>query len=174
MGVGFYNPQLDTACSNPPYRTMVAGGHRFIRGNHDNPRVCKRHTQYIPDGTIEGASMFIGGAFSTDRARRTEGYDWWSDEELSIVELNSILDNYVAAAPLVVVTHTCPEIVARRICGRSGRPYSSVSRTDQAFQAMFELHQPEYWVFGHHHYSFREVIDGTRFICLNELEYVDL
>ena len=44
------------------------------------------------------------------------------------------------------------------------------SRTRQAFQAMFEAHQPDLWVFGHWHHSFDGVLDGTRFVCLNELE----
>ena len=63
------------------------GRHRFIRGNHDNPTVCKQDmTGYIADGTVEDDVMFIGGAWSIDNPvappgwyRRTAGYDWWDD-----------------------------------------------------------------------------------------------
>lgn len=39
---------------------------------------------------------------------------------------------------------------------------------------MFEMHQPRIWLFGHWHFDFDGVIDGTRFICLGELSYRDL
>ena len=80
MGVGFlriggYSDGEEY--NNPPHHSMVAGDHRFIRGNHDNPSVCRRHSQYIPDGTVEGNIMYIGGAVSIDRAWRRDGYSWW-------------------------------------------------------------------------------------------------
>lgn len=160
---------------NPPFDLMVKGGHRFIRGNHDNPAVCKKHKQFIPDGTVEGDKMFIGGALSIDREWRTEGFDWWPDEELSIQELNGLLDVYAVTQPRVMVTHECPESVAEAICkARNQAKYDLPSRTRQAFQAMLESHRPEAWVFGHWHFSFDAVIDGTRFVCLNELEAKDI
>jgi hypothetical protein len=39
---------------------------------------------------------------------------------------------------------------------------------------MFSIHKPDLWIFGHWHCDADEVIDGTRFICLNELSYVDV
>ncbi len=44
-----------------------------------------------------------------------------------------------------------------------------MSRTMQALNAMFELHRPDLWFFGHWHRSAGAVIDGTRFQCLGEL-----
>ena len=67
MGVGFLRWPHGDPSPNPPYDRMVAGGHRFIRGNHDSPKVCAKHSQCIPDGTIEDDVMFIGGALSIDR-----------------------------------------------------------------------------------------------------------
>jgi hypothetical protein len=46
--------------------------------------------------------------------------------------------------------------------------YPSLSR--QAFNSMLQFHQPKVWVFGHWHRSFDNVINGTRFVCLDELE----
>lgn len=37
---------------------------RFIRGNHDNPAMCKTMKTWIPDGLIENDVMYIGGAWS--------------------------------------------------------------------------------------------------------------
>ncbi len=41
-------------------------------------------------------------------------------------------------------------------------------------QAMFEIHQPENWVFGHWHTNFKQCINNTKFKCLPELTYVKL
>src|SRR5262245_14865759 len=60
MGVGFFKAEPDGSI-HPPYEKMVVSNARFIRGNHDNPNVCRRHTQWIPDGHLEDSMMFIGG-----------------------------------------------------------------------------------------------------------------
>jgi hypothetical protein len=38
---------------------------------------------------------------------------------------------------------------------------------------MWETHQPELWIFGHRHVPFDQVANGTRFVCLAELEARD-
>lgn len=185
MGVGFrykQGPRAGEVHANPPHYAMVRGaGHRFIRGNHDALSECSRHSQWIPDGHVEetslGTMMFIGGALSIDRAYRNEGYDWWADEELSITELNALVDKYIEVRPAVMVTHECPEDVAvevaRKIGGIKMDPRFA-SRTRQAFQSMWSSHSPGTWLHGHWHASFDHVIKGTRFICLNELEFMDI
>ena len=50
--------------------------------------------QCIHDGTVEGETMFVGGALSIDKHFRQEGYSYWSDEELSYMELDEIFLNY--------------------------------------------------------------------------------
>lgn len=175
MGVGFLKWPHGTPSLNPPYDAMREGDHRFIRGNHDNPGACKRHTQYIPDGTVENDMMFIGGAVSIDKAYRIEGYSYWSDEELSLAELNQMVDIYATVRPRIMVTHECPEEVSKVLCERAGwAKFEIGSRTRQAFQSMFETHKPELWIHGHWHLSMDHVVDGTRFICLAELEYKDI
>jgi hypothetical protein len=180
LGVGFRHtqgPRVGEIYGNPPHYAMVRGDHRFIRGNHDSPIECKKHSQFIPDGTVENDVMYIGGALSIDRAWRIEGYSYWSDEEASVEELNRFVDIYATVKPRVMITHECPESVAEIIGARFYRKKLEpefASRTRQALQAMFEIHQPELHVFGHWHHSFDEVINGTRFICLSELEYRDV
>jgi hypothetical protein len=175
MGVGFFKWPHGEACTNPPFEKMVKGDHKFIRGNHDNPAVCQKHTQWIPDGTIENGVMYIGGALSIDRAFRIEGFSWWPKEELSIAELNQLVDKYIEAKPRVMITHECPDLVANELVRYIGRDkFDDPSRTRQAFQSMWSAHSPEVWVFGHWHHSFDHVLNGTRFKCLAELECFDL
>jgi Icc-related predicted phosphoesterase len=170
FGIGFND------WNAPPIVEMVAGNHRFIRGNHDNLSVCKKTVQWIPDGTVEGNMMFVGGAWSIDRPWRTEGVDWWPDEELSIVELTAMIDTFVETKPEIMVTHDCPHSVADLILLRNGGGHKPnyPTRTGQALEMMFAQHQPKIWIFGHWHINFDYIHNGTRFICLGELSHIDL
>ena len=171
MGVGFRRWPHRNWQENPPYDLMVEQNARFIRGNHDNPAVCGNHTQCIKDGTVEDDMMFVGGAFSVDWRFRVEDYSWWKDEELSFNSLVRIHDVYMVAKPACMVTHDCPITVIKHL--HSHHLYEN-SRTQQALEAMWEKHKPKVWVFGHHHMSFDEIIEGTRFVCLNELEVKEI
>lgn len=181
MGVGFKKisaaPDAWEWLPNPPYDAMFAGNHRFIRGNHDNPQVCARHNQWIPDGTVENDVMFIGGGLSIDKHLRLEGYSWWPDEELSQAEWEPVVDKYLAVKPRIMLTHECPEQAAAHLFGvltSQGYKLEWPSITRQAFQAMWDGHEPELWVFGHWHQSKDAKMRGTRFVCLNELETMEI
>lgn len=176
FGIGFYTPYWhesvnDWMKANPE--------HRFIRGNHDDPAMCKTMHNYIADGTIEGDVMYIGGAWSIDHAMRTPGIDWWHDEELSIVELDNLIYAYTAHQPRVMITHDCPTAIAwemfvSRGDGWGGSKSQIKTRTGEALQAMWEQHQPEMWFFGHWHQTRDLTVHGTKFQCLGEHDYVDV
>lgn len=154
--------------------------HQFIRGNHDDPARCKTMPGYIDDGTVENDVMFIGGAWSIDWAYRREGLDWWKDEELSIEQLNRLYDVYVTVKPRVMITHDAPTDVTYEMFVQSGLAIGGPNakkiqtRTGQAFQAMFDAHQPESWLFGHWHHSMQYIYGRTVFQCIGELDYVDV
>lgn len=179
MGVGFKRMHVredgNPYFPNPPHRLMKAGNHRFIRGNHDNPEVCKRHSQYISDGTYEHENgiMYVGGAASIDANFRVEGYSWWPDEELSVVEFNKIITDYCDIKPNIMITHECPNSILSTIF-QGKQIFKESARTRQAFDTMFQYHRPKLWIFGHWHTSACMNILGTLFICLNELEYIDI
>jgi len=71
-----------------------------------------------------------------------------------------------------MVTHDCPWFFYNNI--HSYKRFGNASRTANAFEEMFHIHKPERWIFGHHHTSIREVVQGCEFICLAELEYIDV
>lgn len=182
MGVGFktFSQGEIKYAQNPPFDTMKEGDHRFIRGNHDNPQACMNHPFWITDGEIIDDDIYcLGGAVSIDRVWRTEGYDWWPDEELSVQRLELEVDLYKAAKPSIVITHDCPESIARmmmdelKIYDKDKFP----SRTRQALESMFFFHQPKLWIFGHWHKTITFPTQhtlGTTFKCLGELEYEDI
>ncbi|MCL2430304.1 MAG: metallophosphoesterase [Alphaproteobacteria bacterium] len=176
MGVGFFKLRRGEIVPdhNPPHERMVEGNHRFIRGNHDNLDVCTRQRQWIRDGTVEGDVVFVGGAYSIDQGVRTQGLDWWPDEELSIVELDRLIDVYGAARPRIMVTHDCPQFLEATMLEAVGSTISIPTRTRQAFDAMFEHHQPQHWVFGHWHRTLRTQWGGCTFTCLDELDGLEI
>jgi hypothetical protein len=149
---------------------MGSGFHRFIRGNHDNPDYCKRNPYCIGDGDLVDNIFFMGGAESIDRGLRTPGYDWWPDEEVKLTKfLDYVLPNYMLGGFNIVVTHDCPRSVAKDLFD-----VDSNSTTRHMLQILFDEYQPDLWVFGHWHRSTRKKINGTEFVCLAELEILDL
>jgi predicted phosphodiesterase len=138
---------------------------RFIRGNHDNPEVCREHPNYLGDYGQAGDLFYISGAYSLDHALRSEGVDWWPEEQLSYQELQNMIDLYVKVKPKYVISHDCPDIVCTELYGENRFP----NRTQQALQVCIEEHQPHKWVFGHHHVDYRSIMQGTEFICRKEL-----
>lgn len=175
FGIGFSGPYWEDRTNQFHH----SGQHRFIRGNHDKPETCKNDmTGYIADGTVENDVMYVGGAWSIDYRYRTEGVDWWRDEEASTVELRQFLDTYAMIKPRVMITHDCPTLAAYYMFIREGKSIGGnvqyLTRTAETLQAMFEIHQPEEWYFGHWHATKSRVIDGTKFNCLGICDFVDV
>jgi len=167
FGAGFRPlPQMDAA-------------HRFIRGNHDDPAVCAQSPNWIADGTVENGMFFIGGATSIDQHSRIEGVDFWRDEEVTIAAGNALIDAYEAEVQKsgrfnFVVSHECPENIARTIFSTRKDKIEDHSRTRQILEAMLTISAPKVWIFGHWHHDVDVVIGETRFICLSELSFIDL
>ena len=140
--------------------------HKVCFGNHDDPAFLDHpHStgdfRHFPAWDL----LTIRGAFSIDRAMRIEGRDWWPDEELSYARFQECVDLIARTHPAVIVSHDAPASVVKQFFGYEGR-----SITNAGLQACFEVHQPKLWVFGHHHAHRDVVVNGTRFVCLDELE----
>jgi len=148
---------------------VLSKGHRAIRGNHDNPILCESLDYIIPDFSYLNNIFFVGGASSWDRRSRVEGIDWWPEEERTIQELNKGIETYNCIDPEIVVSHDCPDFIARDFFKAT-----DTSRTRQALNAMYEINQPALWVFGHWHRHLDVKIGRTRFIGLDKLEYRDI
>lgn len=160
---------------------------KIIRGNHDDPQPFKENLKFgslelVPDysyRTIEGTKfLFIGGAISIDRIWRTEGVDYWKAEG---IEFN--LDKILEDAD-IVVTHSFPDF-----CTLSPRDFSNIlwainkdyplknelieerKYLTEVYKKMLETRKPKIWVGGHFHLSKTEIINNTKFKCLdiNEL-----
>lgn len=177
--------------------------HKILGGNHDdyyeeNGIFVNQTPHFLGDYGIHtvpdfGDIFFVRGGRSIDASIRAEGFDWFRQEEISYVQGLKALEFYKETKPNFVISHECPEEVIHllqqdreervkrkkkgpffaRIKTWNGMPILP-SKTAFLLQGMFEFHQPKFWLFGHHHQSFNKVHNGTRFICLNELQYMDI
>jgi hypothetical protein len=151
--------------------------HKFIRGNHDFPYGCTLEPNYIEDGHVEKIAntnediMFIGGAYSIDKPWRTEGIDYWSDEELSYDALNYMISKYIMTKPKVLIAHEVPQFLTKHF---GIKIFDIPSRTRDALDEMFHYHKPELMISGHWHFAFDQVIDGCRHIILDCNHYIDI
>jgi Icc-related predicted phosphoesterase len=100
---------------------------------------------------------------------RTPGVSWWSDEELGSMESFDCYEEYVKVKPSVVVSHDAPNIVTQHLIDpKMGRLHKT--STGSLLNSCLEAHKPLLWIFGHWHKSYDNELDGTRYVCLNELE----
>lgn len=156
---------------------------KSLRGNHDSPNEAWNHPNYIGDygyfvpnekhvyRDTNPPFFFVSGAASIDIAYRKAGRDWWYNEELSIESFDRCVELYRKIKPDIVITHDAP---------RSAYPslgidkiFQDVShRTIDYLNRMLNIHQPTWWIFGHHHKRFVGKIEGceTTFVCGDELD----
>ena len=174
MGMGFKGVGLHE----------MSQDHKWFRGNHDNPEKCRANANYLGDyGYLPEDKLFwLAGGYSIDRSHRIEGVSWWRDEELSIEELGKAVNLYEESKPDYVLSHEAPTEAAiwilqsLGIIGGYKRSDNENSRTAQALQIMYEMHQPKEWVFGHFHVDktfHLKQNSRTEFHCVGELsQYV--
>lgn len=180
FGFGWFGPNENK------FIDQVSLDHKFIRGNHDDPKVAKEQKTYLGDfGFLPDQNLFyLSGAWSFDWYLRTPNVDWWIDEELSIEEFEKAYNLYVESKPRIVVTHDCPVMqFVTNLQQHSPINQNSVILSETHFmsrhgrspltnfqlQKFFDGWQPELWIHGHHHKMVDCQLDNTRFVCLPAL-----
>lgn len=162
--VGFSFETLDNV---DPKKFVIVGG------NHDNYSKIVNVPHYLGDyGYVNNFNgidfFFFRGAYSIDRQYRTIGIDWWEQEQLKIEDFMKARELYRQIKPDVVLTHDCPQSLYSYLLPPGAKIYENI--TSWALEELFNIHQPKFWRFGHFHNSWRKVVNGTDFRCLNELE----
>ena len=152
--------------------------HKIVAGNHDNYDILPNFPHYLGDWgnvSLGGTEFFfLRGAYSIDRDSRTIGMNWWSQEEITIESFMEARTFYRELKPKIVITHTCPESLAPAFLNPRYSHRVHVTKTGWMLDELFNIHQPQLWVFGHFHVS-KTIMEGrTRFTCLDELETLDI
>jgi hypothetical protein len=154
-------------------RNVDPKNHVFIGGNHDNYDKVEQVPNYLGNYgyTVDFNGLdffFYRGAYSIDKQYRTIGIDWWANEENNIETFMQARELYRSIKPDVMLTHDCPESLVTHLLPPGARVYQNT--TGWALQELLNIHQPKLWFFGHWHCSWKMMISGTEFRCLNELE----
>lgn len=149
----------------------IVGDHLINMGNHDYIPYVNEHKASTKDWNFypENSIFTVRGAWSIDRMYRTEGVDWFPNEELSYQRGLECFDEYLKVKPEIVVSHDCPHQIRKYLFDIKQK-----SNTSNLLQAMFNEWKPKIWIFGHHHRSDKCKNGRTRFICLSELETLDV
>jgi len=163
----------------PKERKIVKAGDteiRFCDGNHEDhwslrnlkdnevyPNVFyqKRGSVYtLEDGRNV---LFMGGAQSIDKIYRTEGLDWFREEEISYADMENLPDPNTKID--IVISHTCPESIESQLFNGYNLSVDDWSR--KALEHIRQIYKPDLWYFGHFH-GFKEFYAlGCKWTCLN-------
>lgn len=169
-----------------PITVLDSDRHKVLGGNHDNYELVEgqfinQTPHFLGDFGVHtvpevGDFFFVRGGYSIDKAYRTEGVSWWPGEQLSYAQGYKAYEKYQEVRPDLMLSHECPEFVIDMVSGSKVWDGEVIrpSMTAKLLQQMFEIHQPKMWFFGHHHRTFEKEVNGTMFICLPELDYIDL
>ena len=96
---------------------VLPEGHRFLRGNHDSPELCRQHSGYLGDyGCLpDDGLFFLSGAQTASWRVLGNSKYWYRDEELPSEALEAAYALYESAKPSIVVSHEAPVEAAREI-----------------------------------------------------------
>ena len=182
----YFSVQLGDMGFNYSGLRGIGNKHLFIPGNHDNYDALPiQALQDFGPVKLGPFSLFYArGEWSIDIKQRTEamrqGFQkcWWEEEELSFKEMEECLDLYKFCKPDTVLTHGCPasiseEVGSPGVWAAFGWDGPRTSNTQLLLQNMFEAHQPKLWLFGHYHRKWTKEVNGTTFMCIDELDHVD-
>jgi hypothetical protein len=129
---------------------------------------------------------YVRGAWSIDRNRRSQGIDWFPEEQLSAEVLDAkcteISDD--SNCYEFIVSHDGPNWVCKEMFGytntfvenRTSAYFDELSRNIVYSTDSYggNYISPHYWVFGHHHKTRVYKERGVTFICVGENAYVDI
>lgn len=154
----------------------------FVDGNHENhdmlravtvdqgvvdePVKIQENVYYLPRSLrffLDGVSfMALGGAHSIDRDARVEGFDWFPDEKLSIVDCYRAC---VGGVVDVMITHDCPAGVdipsLRKTAYMVSQKDADATDNHRALlRNVVDVVKPKLLVHGHYHEFYGRILDG--------------
>ncbi len=126
------------------------GGKVLIEEDYPNLIFAKDGETYNIDGK---SVLVIGGAYSVDKELRLlYGHKWFKDEQLTIEEMNNILNKVKGKHFDIVLTHTCPYKYEPREVFMPGLNQSKVDKSMEHFLDEIEENiSYDKWYCGHYH-----------------------
>ena len=173
----------------------------FFRGNHDNPEFFNSNSEYIVGKTttikvlkdydilnseLYGRILIVPGAISIDRYAREEDSSWWKDEgtlNLTDSELSEI------GTVDLVLSHTLPYLTKlskeqldnleeKEKLYKGSKYYNNTLSIELLNEKNYLIKlqsviKAKQWISGHYHVSTINLIDNTKYISLNIMEFYE-
>jgi hypothetical protein len=140
---------------------------KVIGRNGPDPIEIEPNIFYCPIGSStiinDKTFLFIGGADSIDKAWRTAGVSWFSQEVLTMDDIDYIMSRNIK--PDVICSHTCPFIF--NIFDKLGIYDKLYDPTSRLLDVVWEQFQPKNWFFAHFHGFAQGRCGKTDWKCLN-------
>lgn len=149
--------------------------HKWFRGNHDNPERCNNSSNFLGDfGFRPDKNLFwVGGANTPPPFQQEIGIAWWPDEWLSKDQEDACRDLYLEHKPKIVLSHTCPRSVVDHMPLLDNTVIYE-QRGEHFLQSLFEIHQPQLWIFGHFHQDKIVLKYNTTFVCIRDKGFITI
>lgn len=173
-----YSIQLgDFGLTDPEFLNEVDyTQHKIIFGNHDLWNCKEKYPHFLTKfGQLSIGSFdffYIAGGKSIDAAWRTPYVDWFPEEEMTYAQGQECIDLYDSVRPKYVLSHECPSLAFLSLVPNPMCMEKSITR--EIMSQCFAKHHPTMWIFGHHHRTKRFMVESTSFLCLAELNYIDI
>jgi len=155
--------------------------HRAFTGNHEvfdtsSEWYWRKMKHFLGDyGTIDIPHMpfifYMRGGFSLNHKRK--GLSWSEEEELGKREIDQAIILYSQVEPDIMISHEAPlsvvgDVSNPMVAHNHGYDHSVIrTKTSQGLQAMFEMHKPKIFIFGHYHINLQFKREGCLFVALN-------
>ena len=138
------------------------------RGLKPIPMWGNENIFYCPIGSseiINGENfLFVGGADSFDKNKRTEGVDWFKQEILNMEDWEFVVDNYQMQKFDTIISHTCPNLFNLSL---NFRPEKQGDFSRKVLDEFLNIFEPNKWYFGHWHKYMRGQFKNTDWMCLD-------
>ena len=173
----------------------------FFRGNHDNPEFFSSNTKYIVGNTttikvlkdydilnsdLYGRILVVPGATSIDRYYRIKDVSWWENEGVKKLSNNEL--NKLGKIDLVL-SHSLPyfsklskfqlDALEENEIYYKGKHFfnKTLSLTlyeEQLYLQNLQLNiKSSSWISGHYHSSSKNIVDSTKYISLDIMEFYE-
>ena len=168
-------PQLDERWLSAVARAAEMHGVwiRFIDGNHDAHPLARKHYRADPitglrslrQGVLEWADRgsswewagvrfgALGGAVSTDRHLRTEGWSWWATEPTTPADLDALVARAGGSVD-VLVSHDAPTLPAGLTRRTEPDPTAAYAGNRALIARAVGALEPTLLLHGHYHHGY--------------------
>lgn len=149
----------------------------FLDGNHEDfpliatfmenldengMGIVRDRIRYLPRGFCwawhNREWLALGGAVSVDKDIRTEGVNWWPDEEITMQQAVAVMSQ---GKTDVVLSHDCPSGVPLTLPPPAKLWLTQLDRANrhrQRLQEIFDVIRPSYNLNGHYHMSWSKMV----------------